>query len=153
MIVLLDGDGAMQGTAATRAIPSRNDFLIGFLYQATPAAGRAWRTVVRWHGKITTLPRRGATLQPPGRRHPWIRQCQRHWKLTAPPCISTGMSPAAKTGQILAVALFAFVLGLYAVKFSGSGWDWGNVIGCVSAAALCALNLFVLIRAFWKPSA
>ena len=63
------------------------------------------------------------------------------------------MSPIAKTSQALAVALFAFVLGLYTVKFSREAWDWGNVVGCVSAAALCVLNLFLLIRGFLKPSA
>src|ERR1700737_4737213 len=42
------------------------------------------------------------------------------------PGIIRGMSPAAKTGQVLTVALFAFILGLYAVKYSGSGWDWGT---------------------------
>jgi hypothetical protein len=62
-------------------------------------------------------------------------------------------SPWQKTIQVLLVAIFAFALGLYAVKFSGSGWDWGNVVGCLSAGALCALNLFILIRDFWKPKA
>jgi len=60
--------------------------------------------------------------------------------------------PLPKTIQLLAVAIFAFILGLYAVKFSGSGWDWGNVIGCLGAAAICVLNLFLLIRDFWKPN-
>jgi len=63
---------------------------------------------------------------------------------------SRDMSSAAKTGQVLALALFSFILGLYAVKFSGSGWDWGNVAGCVGAGAICALNLFLLIRDFWQ---
>jgi hypothetical protein len=62
------------------------------------------------------------------------------------------MSPAAKTVQVLAVAIFAFILGLYAVKFSGNGWDWTNVIGCVGAGAIFGLNLFRLIRHFWKPN-
>jgi hypothetical protein len=60
------------------------------------------------------------------------------------------MSPAAKTGQLLWVALFSFILGLYAVKFGASGWDWGDLAGCLGAAAICALNLFLLIRDFWK---
>ena len=63
------------------------------------------------------------------------------------------MSPIAKTGQILAVAFFAFILGLYAVEFRGSGWGWGTVVGCLSIGALCVLNLFLLIRGFWKPNA
>jgi hypothetical protein len=63
---------------------------------------------------------------------------------------SRDMAPAAKTGQVLALALFSFILGLYAVKFGGGGWDWGNVVGCIGAGAVCALNLFLLIRDFWK---
>jgi hypothetical protein len=63
------------------------------------------------------------------------------------------MSAAAKTGQALGVAIFAFVLGLYAVKFSGGIWDGGNVVGCITAGALCLLNLFLLIRDFWKAHA
>jgi hypothetical protein len=61
-------------------------------------------------------------------------------------------SPQTKTIQVLAVATFAFILGLYAAKFSGGGWDWGNVIGYLGATALCVLNLFLLIRDFWKPN-
>jgi len=62
-------------------------------------------------------------------------------------------SPLPKTIQVLGVAIFAFILGLYAVKFSGSGWDWGTVVGCLGAGGFCVLNLFILIRDFWKPNA
>jgi hypothetical protein len=62
-------------------------------------------------------------------------------------------SPLAKTIQVLFVATFAFILGLYTVKFSGSGWDWGNVFGALGAGAFCVLNLFILIRGFLKPDA
>jgi hypothetical protein len=51
------------------------------------------------------------------------------------------------------MAISAFVLGLYAVKFSRSGWDWGNVVGCLGAVVFCALFLFILIRGFWMPNA
>jgi hypothetical protein len=63
------------------------------------------------------------------------------------------MSPLLKTIQVLGVAVSAFIIGLYAVKFSGSGWDWGNVVGCLGAGAFCVLNLFILIREFCKPNA
>ena len=61
------------------------------------------------------------------------------------------MTPAAKTGQVLATSICAFALGLYAVKFSGGEWDWGNVVGCVGAGSVCSVNLFLLIRGFWTP--
>ena len=60
-------------------------------------------------------------------------------------------SPLARTIQVLFVAIFAYILGLDTVKFSGSGWDWGNVVGALGAGAFCVLNLFILIRDFLKP--
>lgn len=62
-------------------------------------------------------------------------------------------SPLPKTMQVLVVAISAFVLGLYVVKFSGSGWDWGNVVGCLGAVVFCTLFLFILIRGSWMPNA
>jgi hypothetical protein len=62
-------------------------------------------------------------------------------------------SPLAKTILALGVAICAFILGLYPGKFSGSGWDWGSVVGCLGMAALCVLLLFVLIRGLWMPNA
>jgi len=61
-------------------------------------------------------------------------------------------SPLARTILALGSAISAFILGLYAVKFSASAWDWGNVVGCLSMAALFAMILFVLIRGFWMPN-
>jgi hypothetical protein len=60
-------------------------------------------------------------------------------------------SPLARTVQVLFVAIVAFILGLDTAKFSGSGWDWGNLAGALGAGALCVLNLFVLIHGFLKP--
>jgi hypothetical protein len=62
-------------------------------------------------------------------------------------------SPLARTIQVLFVAIFAYMLGLDTVKFSGSGWDWGTVVGALGAGAFCVLNLFILIRGFLKPNA
>ncbi len=59
-------------------------------------------------------------------------------------------SALRKTGQVLIVTIFAFTLGGYSVKFSGSGWAWTALIGCLAAGAF---SLFLLIRDFWKPNA
>ena len=60
-------------------------------------------------------------------------------------------SPLLKMTLVVGVAISAFVLGLYTVKFRGGGWDWGNVVGALGAGGFCLLGLFLLIRDFWKP--
>jgi Mg2+ and Co2+ transporter CorA len=61
-------------------------------------------------------------------------------------------SPLARTILAFGAAVSAFIVGLYAVKFSGSGWDWGSVAGCLGMVALCLLLLFVLMRGFLMPN-
>ena len=62
------------------------------------------------------------------------------------------MPSMLKTFQLVLVALTAYALGLYTAKFMDSGWDWTNVVGCLGAGAICVVNLFLLIRDFWKPN-
>lgn len=62
------------------------------------------------------------------------------------------LPPLLKSTTVIGVAISAFVLGLYTVKFSGGGWDWGNVVGALGAGGFCVLGLFLLIRNFWKPN-
>jgi hypothetical protein len=60
------------------------------------------------------------------------------------------MSAATKTIQVLAVALFAFILGRSPAHFSGTGLDWAVLI--LSAIAL-VVTLVLLMLGFWKPDA
>ncbi len=52
----------------------------------------------------------------------------------------------AKSNQVFAVAVFAFILGRYSETFSGSNWAW---IAVVCAVFVLVLNIFFLLRDFW----
>jgi hypothetical protein len=55
----------------------------------------------------------------------------------------------SKTGQLLTVAAFAFLLGMWSVDFRGGGLAWTAVILAVVALAL---NLYLLVLGFWKAN-
>jgi uncharacterized membrane protein len=70
------------------------------------------------------------------------------------------MNPAlAKTTQVFAAAVFAFILGGYSfllsgacAEFTGGGakWAWVAVIGCVVGLAV---SLLTLMRDAWRSHA
>jgi hypothetical protein len=59
-------------------------------------------------------------------------------------------SALTKTGQLLTVAVFMFLLGRFSVGSSLSGWGWAAV--AFGGAALTG-SLFLLLRDFWKSNA
>ena len=70
------------------------------------------------------------------------------------------MNPAlAKTTQIFAVAVFAFILGGYSfllsgacAEFRGGGGKWASV-AAVSCIVGLAVSLFTLMRDAWRSHA
>jgi hypothetical protein len=54
-----------------------------------------------------------------------------------------------KTGQLLVVVAFGFLIGILSVNFRGGALAWSAItLGAVAVV----LNLFLLVRDFWKRS-
>ena len=58
----------------------------------------------------------------------------------------------SKTSQLIVTTAAAYGLGLYTVKFAGTGWDWTNVVGLLGCIAVFLVNMVLMIRDFRKSN-